>query len=109
MDNIVGRLQSLFPPHQLDVLIGSLLGDGRLECRSAGLRQPKTARFRAHHGYKQSKYVAWKYDVLRDVTSAPTRRITRYDKKRNVFETSYYFHTKSIQNLGFLHDYFYCE
>ena len=34
LGNIVGRLQSAFPSHQLDVIIGSLLGDARLECRS---------------------------------------------------------------------------
>ena len=34
MDNIVGRLQSIFPYDQLQLIIGSLLGDARLECRS---------------------------------------------------------------------------
>ena len=57
MDNIVGRLQSTFPSHQLDVIIGSLLGDARLECRSKGIRVGLTARFRVHHGEKQKEYV----------------------------------------------------
>ncbi len=39
----MGRLQSLFPSHQLDVVIGSLLGDACLECRSVGIRHPVTA------------------------------------------------------------------
>lgn len=54
MDDIVGRLQSSFPSRQLDVIIGSLLGDARLECRSKGIRAlDVTARFRVHHGEKQ--------------------------------------------------------
>lgn len=53
MDNTVGRLQSLFPPHQFDVIIGSLLGDARLECRSIGKRRPITARLRIHQSDKQ--------------------------------------------------------
>lgn len=48
MDDSVGRLQSLFPPEQFEVLVGSLLGDARLECRSRGIRNAKTARFRVH-------------------------------------------------------------
>ena len=67
MDDTVGRLQSLFPSHQFDVIIGSLLGDARLECRSVGLRNPITARLRVHHGEKQKEYVFWKYEVLKDL------------------------------------------
>ena len=55
MDNTVGRLQSLFPPHQFDVMIGSLLGDARLECRSKGLRYPISARLRIHQSEKQKE------------------------------------------------------
>lgn len=63
----MGRLQSLFPTHQFDVIIGSLLGDARLECRSIGLRSPVTARLRVHHGEKQKDYVFWKYEVLKSL------------------------------------------
>ncbi|OGZ10694.1 MAG: hypothetical protein A3D65_05590 [Candidatus Lloydbacteria bacterium RIFCSPHIGHO2_02_FULL_50_13] len=107
MDNSVGRLRLLFPAHQFDVLIGSLLGDARLECRSLGIRDAKTARFRVHHGEKQAEYVQWKYDMLKNFVSAPPRAITRLDRKRNIFETSWYFHTKSTKKLGMLHDWFY--
>ncbi|OGI91787.1 hypothetical protein A2933_02295 [Candidatus Nomurabacteria bacterium RIFCSPLOWO2_01_FULL_46_18] len=66
MDDIVGRLQSKFSSHQIDVIIGSLLGDARLECRSKGIRASYTARFRVHHGEKQKDYVIWKYQMLKD-------------------------------------------
>ena len=107
MDNSVGRLQSLFPGRQFDVIVGSMLGDGRLECRSKGIRGSKTARFRVHHGEKQSAYVSWKYDVLRSMSLAPPRTITRHDAKRVINETSHYFHTRSMPELGVLHELFY--
>lgn len=107
MDNIVGRLQSLFPPHQLDVIIGSLLGDARLECRSAGIRHPITARFRVHHGERQRAYVFWKYGILKNFVSQKPREIIWDNPKRNLRETSWYFHTRSSQAFGIIHGYFY--
>jgi hypothetical protein len=107
MGDTVGRLQSLFSVHQLDVLIGSMLGDGRLECRSQGIRGSKTARYRVHQGYRQKEYVAWKYEVMKAMTSTGPRAIVRYDYKRGIAETSFYFHTQSLQELGELHSYFY--
>lgn len=109
MDDTVGRLQSWFPVHQFDVIVGSLLGDGRLECRSKGIRLPKTARFRAHHGSRQKDYVQWKYNVLENFVIAPPRAITRFDNKRNIHETSWYFHTKSTKEFGILHSWFYTD
>ena len=108
MDNTVGRLQYLFSPHQLDVLIGSLLGDARLECRSIGRRHSITARLRIHHSEKQKEYVVWKYEVFKDIVQAPPRRImTWHDPKRNKEHYSWYFHSKSLESLGLLHAYFY--
>lgn len=107
MDNIVGRLQSLFPQHQLDVIIGSLLGDARLECRSTGLRYPVTARLRVHHGEKQKDYVFWKYKILKDFVSKKPQEISWINPKRNLYETSWYFHTRSLKELGILYHYFY--
>jgi len=111
MDNTVGRLQSLFPPHQLDVIIGSLLGDGRLECRSKGIRVfPITARLRIQHGEKQKGYVFWKYQILNGLVSRGPRRImVWYDKKREKYHYSWYFHTRSSEKLGLFHQYFYRE
>ncbi|HEY4505268.1 MAG TPA: LAGLIDADG endonuclease [Candidatus Paceibacterota bacterium] len=107
MDNIVGRLQSAFPSHQLDVIIGSLLGDARLECRSKGIRASYTARFRVHHGDKQKEYVWWKYEILKDLVSKEPKEITLLNKKRNLKEVSCYFHTKSLKNFGIIHEIFY--
>ena len=107
MDNIVGRLQSTFPSHHLDVIIGSLLGDARLECRSKGIRAKYTARFRVHHGYKQKEYVWWKYEILKDLVSREPREITCINKRRNLKEVSWYFHTKSLKNFGIIHEIFY--
>ena len=107
LGNIVGRLQSAFPSHQLDVIIGSLLGDARLECRSKGIRTSYTARFRVHHGDKQKEYVWWKYEILKDLVSRKPREITWINKKRNLKEISWYFHTRSLKNLGIIHEVFY--
>src|SRR3989344_1726418 len=85
MDDIVGRLQSAFPSHQLDVIIGSLLGDARLECRSKGIRASYTARLRVHHGEKQKDYVNWKYQTLKDLelyTKSSTKVVRKSSQKR---------------------------
>lgn len=107
MDNTVGRLQSLFPSHQLNVIIGSLLGDANLECRSKGIRFPITARFRVHHGEKQKEYVWWKYKILENFVSKEPREISWDNPKRNLHEKSLYFHTKSSKEFGILHGLFY--
>ncbi len=107
MDNIVGRLQSDFSSHQFDVIIGSLLGDARLECRSAGARSPITARFRVHHGVKQKEYVFWKYEILRELVSREPREVVWDNPKRNLHEVSWYFHTRSLREFGILYQYFY--
>lgn len=107
MNNIVGRLQSVFSSHQIDVIIGSLLGDARLECRSIGVRSPITARFRVHHGLKQKEYVLWKYNILREFVSKGPKKISWVNPKRNLHEVSCYFHTISMEELGILYHYFY--
>ncbi len=107
MDNIVGRLQSLFPPHQFDVVVGSLLGDARLEYRSVGARSPITARFRVHHGEKQKEYVFWKYEILKDLVERVPRELSWDNPKRGSHEVSWYFHTRSLRKFGILNQYFY--
>ena len=103
MGNTVGRLQSLFPPHQFDVIIGSLLGDGRLECRSKGIRVfPITARLRMQHGDKQKDYVFWKHQILKSfVSKGPRKIMVWYDKKRNKKHYSWYFHTELPKDLDY--------
>jgi hypothetical protein len=107
MDDTVGRLQSTLPAHRFDVIIGSLLGDARLERRSLGLRNPITARLRVHHGIKQKDYVFWKYKVLGDLVSREPQESNWRNLKRQRREISWYFHTRSLKELGDLHQCFY--
>lgn len=107
MDDTVGRLQSSFPAHQFDVIIGSLLGDARLECRSKGIRASYTARFRVHHGEKQKDYVFWKYQILKNLVSREPQEIKWQNEKRNLNEVSWFFHTKTIKKFGLIHEIFY--
>jgi len=107
MGNIVGRLQSAFPLPQLEVIIWSLLGDARLECRSLGIRSAKTARFRVHHDEKQKEYVFWKYQELQTYITRGPREIAWTNPRCGLHEVSWYFHTRSTRELGMLHDLFY--
>ncbi|MDO8575598.1 MAG: LAGLIDADG endonuclease [bacterium] len=89
------------------MIIGSLLGDARLECRSVGVRSPITARFRVHHGFKQKEYVFWKYEILKNLILKEPREISWNNQKRDLHEISWYFHSKSTKELGILHSIFY--
>lgn len=108
MDNTVGRLQSIFPSHQFDVIIGSLLGDARLECRSEGKRYLVSARLRIHQSEKQKEYVLWKYEQLKNLVLKGPRRIKAgHDIRRKKDWYSWYFHTKTLKEFGPLYHYFY--
>lgn len=108
MDNIVGRLQSSFPNQQLQLILGSLMGDARLECRSKEIRQAYTARLRIHQSDKQKDYVFWKYQMLRDfVQKGPRYTKVWHDPKRNKDHYSWYFHTKTNESFGEIHKLFY--
>ncbi len=108
MDNTVGRLQSLLPSHQFDVIIGSLLGDARLECRSMGERYPVSARLRIHQSAKQKEYVLWKCGQLEEIVLREPRRVMVWrDTKRQRNHYSWYFHTKTLPEFGELYHHFY--
>ena len=108
MDNIVGRLQSYFPHQQLQLMLGSLMGDARLECRSIGKRAEHTARLRIHQSDKQKEYIFWKYDQVRNlVLRGPRYTKVWHDKKRNKDHFSWYFHTQTNEMLGLLQTLFY--
>ena len=108
MDDIVGRLKALITSDQLQLIIGSLLGDARLECRSKSVRAKHTARLRIHQSDKQKHYVFWKYEHLKNLISC-VPRFTKvwHDKKRNKDHFSWYFHTRSNETLGVIHQLFY--
>ena len=108
MDNIVGRLKSLFPHNQLQLILGSLMGDARLECRSKEIRAKYTARLRIHQSDKQKDYVFWKYRNLKNLVSrGPRFTKVWHDPKRNKDHYSWYFHTQSNETLGYIHRLFY--
>lgn len=108
MDNIVGRLKSLIPSDQFQLIIGSLMGDARLECRSKSIRAKHTARLRIHQSDKQKDYVFWKYQILKSlVIRGPRFTKVWHDKKRNKNHYSWYFHTISSETLGLFHRFFY--
>lgn len=104
----MGRLQSIFPNDQLQLILGSLMGDARLECRSKSIRAKHTARLRIHQSDKQKDYVLWKYEKLKDlVIKGPRFTKVWHDSKRNKDHYSWYFHTQSNEALGELHKLFY--
>ena len=70
MGNTVGR-QFRISNFQKEVLVGCLLGDGRLESRSGG----KSARLRIHHGEKQKDLIFWKYEIMRNLVSVAPKKI----------------------------------
>ena len=87
----------------IDLIIGCLLGDGRLECRSKN----GTARLRIHHADSQKDYVFWKYNLLRDICLQKPKAVSFFDKRYNKKLTSWFFHTKTNKRLGLLHKLFY--
>ncbi len=104
----MGRLKSLIPSDQFQLIIGSLMGDARLECRSKSIRVKHTARLRIHQSDKQKNYVFWKYQILKNlVIRGPRFTKVWYDKKRNKNHYSWYFHTVSSETLGLFHKLFY--
>lgn len=103
MGNIVGSL-SYITPRQEEILIGTLLGDGRLECRS----KTGSARLRIHHGEKQKEFVFWKYLEFKNFVLSKPRRIKSGKVNTNNLY-SWYFHTKTFSDFGIMHNKFYFE
>lgn len=103
MDNTVGR-QFFISQSQEEIINGSLLGDGRLECRS----QKGSARFRVHHGWKQKNLVFWKYEVLKNLVSCPPKKIVCWKNPKNDQDYhSWYFHTRTLLELKEFYERFY--
>ncbi len=103
MGNTVGR-QFFTLKFQREVIIGCLLGDGRLECRS----KEGSARLRIHHGWKQKDLVFWKYRVLKNIVSCPPRRIVCWKNPKNGEDYhSWYFHTRTLLGLREIYKMFY--
>ena len=56
-----------FDHDQWSLILGSLLGDAYL------VRTTRGFAFRVNHGIKQSDYVDWKYEKLKDFANSPPR------------------------------------
>lgn len=90
---------------QEQLIIGCLLGDGRLECRSLA----KTARLRIHHADSQKDYLFWKFEQLKNLITSNPRRHEYIDKRYLKKVVSWYFHTKTLVSLSNLYRLFYAN
>ncbi len=91
--------------HQYEILIGSLLGDGRLECRSL----QGSARFRVHHADSQQDLLFWKYSVFEDLVCREPWHTDWYDKRYDRLYRSWFFHTKTSLVFAATHQRFYLQ
>lgn len=82
-----------FSSRQIELIIGSLLGDAYLVKTTRGYA------FRVNHGLQQKKYVDWKYKILKNFTNSSPR----------MSSNCYYFRTVSHPFLSFLRKLFYLE
>lgn len=92
-------------PEQQSLLVGSMLGDARLECRS----KQGTARLRIHHADQQKDYVFWKYNLLKPLVLRPPWRTAWKDKRNGEIYVSWFFHTKTTAILESWWRFFYPE
>lgn len=90
---------------QEEIIIGSLLGDGRLECRS----KQGTARFRVHHADSQREFLFWKFSELQKFVARKPWCTDWYDGRYDRWYRSWFFHTKTIQQFTHLYRWFYTD
>lgn len=98
------HILSSFPKankEQLEVLIGSLLGDGHLRTKTEG----KTAVFSEGHSPKQEHYLRLKANVLENLGANVS--YTEPNKKQKIPYGKYQLHTKTNPYLGELREKFY--
>ena len=89
--NTVGSLTE----RQKAIIVGCLLGDGTMRCKTNALLE-------VNHSIKQSEYVEWKFDELRDLVS--TKPHKRFG---NAGRIAYRFTTKSLPQLTEIYKKFY--
>ena len=90
---------------QKDILVGCLLGDGRLECRA----KSGTARFRVHHAESQREFLFWKYRHFQNLTRGAPWRTEWLDKRNGQIYGSWFFHTVTSSVFEPFHKRFYRE
>lgn len=88
---------------QQEVLVGTLLGDGRLECRSKN----GGARLRVHHADSQYDFLYWKYNIFRNVVTREPWKVMWQSYVTGTLYPSWFFHTKTLLSLRSLYQLFY--
>jgi hypothetical protein len=83
MGNTVGSLSEV----QHEVIVGTLLGDGAMRCKTNALLE-------VNHSAHQSGYVDWKYQCLADLVRTPPRA-----RRGNGGRIAYRFVTRSLEEL----------
>ena len=68
-DRVIVAEQQLLSAQQVQVILGSLMGDGTL---SPNLRGRSGTRFRMGHGAKQAAYLDWKMSLLENIPHSRT-------------------------------------
>ena len=89
--NTVGSLTE----KQQALIIGCLLGDGAMRCKTNALLE-------INHAIRQRRYVDWKYSALRDLVATPPR-----SRRSGYRRTAYRFTTKSLPVLTNIYRQFY--
>lgn len=88
---------------QQEIVIGTLLGDGRLESRSKN----GSARLRVHHAQSQYDFLLWKYDIFQNVVAREPWQVTWKGSTTGNTYKAWFFHTKTLQDLSIYHHMFY--
>lgn len=88
---------------QQEVVIGTLLGDGRLESRSKN----GSARLRVHHAHSQYDFLMWKYNIFRNVVTRKPWQVTWKGSLTGNIYKAWFFHTKTLKDLQLFHQLFY--
>jgi recombination protein RecA len=83
MGNAVGSLSEV----QRAIVVGSLLGDGAMRCKTNALLE-------VNHSFEQSSYVDWKFSHLADLVRTPPKA-----RPGNGRRTAYRFVTRSLPAL----------
>ena len=83
MGNTVGSLSEV----QRDIVVGSLLGDGSMRCKTNALLE-------INHSSNQRSYVDWKYSQLAELVRTPPKA-----RKGNGSRIAYRFVTRSLPIL----------
>lgn len=88
---------------QINMLIGTLLGDGNLQTYTGGI----TWRYRVLHATKSKEYVHLKYSLLKDYCNTAPKDVIVYDKRYNKNYKRTYFNTINNDVFKVLADVFY--